>query len=132
MIKKLHTIFILVLLISLIFASEYRSKSEVFDFFLMEHKPEIIGGFDSIYDVLNYPKQALKLNISGHAVLEFVCTQQGGITDIRVIEESPHGYNFGVKAIDALHKLKFLPGKLNQTNVCVKMKLPIFFKPTDQ
>ena len=48
---------------------------------------------------------------------------------MRIVGESPQGFEFGNRAMDAISKVKFIPGSLNDESVFVKMKLPIFFKP---
>jgi TonB family protein len=80
-----------------------------------------------IYSKLEYPKQALKNNISGKVYLSFIITDEGKIESIVVLK----GIGSGCDE-EALRIVKSMPnwtpGKIGNDNVCVQYTLTIKFE----
>lgn len=56
-----------------------------------------------------YPKRALRSNQDGYAIISVTITEQGGVSDLLLVEESPENMGFGKAALKVANKLKFIP-----------------------
>lgn len=97
-----------------------------------EKMPEFPGGSEALIKFMNsklvYPAEAKDAKAEGKAVLEFVVTKTGKLTDITVVKSS------GNKQLDneAIRVVKMMPdwtpGEINGQKISSKMALPIVFK----
>ncbi len=79
----------------------------------------------------NYPPRAARLGMSGYVLLEAVLRADGTIDDIRVLRQLGKGrFGFEDEATAALKQWEFLPGRLNNRKVDVRMTLRIDFTMT--
>ena len=56
-----------------------------------------------------YPRRAQTRGKQGYAVVEVTITSDGGVRDLRVVEENPFGWGFGQAALKAADKLRYVP-----------------------
>ncbi len=109
--------------------SQLADGDEVFS--VVEIPPKPVGGMQSLYAYLGngikYPKAAKDNGIEGKVFVQFVVTEFGEITDVKVIKGIGSGCDEEaarvVKAMD-----QWEPGKQRGEAVKVKMVLPISFK----
>ena len=57
----------------------------------------------------NYPKGALRRQISGYAVIELTVTSVGSVRNLVLLEESPKDKGFGKAALKAARGLEYAP-----------------------
>lgn len=84
-----------------------------------------------IYSMIKYPSWALRRQMSGIVVLQFVVTKSGQIANIEIVQDP--GFDMGKAAKDALSSMnelniKWIPGKKNGEKVNVKYTLPVKFQ----
>jgi len=76
-----------------------------------------------------YPLMALKVKLTGFVILEAVLRKDGQITEIVVLRGLGQGkFGFEERAIEALEKWEFLPGRVNNRPADVRMTLKIDFR----
>ena len=92
---------------------------------IVAKEPELIGGMDSLYQVLRYPTMALRAGIEGTVLLEFIVNKDGTISDAKV----KHGIGGGCDeaALKALRQMSFNPG-MSGKPVRVRTTLPVKFR----
>ena len=106
------------------------SEDEIFDFFAIEERPEMLPGFAAKvqeYIVRNYPPLARRSGVSGSVIVRFVCSPEGLPTDITVVREQPRDMGFGNVAVKAIEQAKFKPGMQRDRPVAVRMQQRIVF-----
>ena len=99
------------------------SEMQVLQF--AEVQPAIIGGLNSLYLRIQYPKAAQEAGIQGRVVLSFIVDEDGRTSDVRVIE-SLHPL-CDKAAVDAVEATLFTPARQQGKRVKVRMHLPIRF-----
>ncbi len=95
-------------------------------FVIVEQMPELIGGYNSLYENLKYPEIARKAGVEGRVVVSFVVDEQGNPTNATVTR--PIGGGCDQEALRVVREAKFTPGKQRGKPVKVSMSLPITFK----
>ena len=101
----------------------------------MEIKPEFPDGGDKglleyISKNIRYPEAAMKNNIQGRVVLQFVIKADGSIGEVKVLRSK--GPELDAEAIRVIKSLpKFIPGKVAGKPVNVWYTIPVSFKLTD-
>lgn len=99
------------------------SEMQVLDF--AEVQPSIIGGLNSLYLRIRYPKAARDAGIQGRVVLSFIVETDGSTSDIQVLE-SLHPL-CDRAAVEAVAETHFTPAVQHGRRVRVRMHLPIRF-----
>jgi len=94
-------------------------------FVIVEEMPVMIGGMSSIYSRLKYPDQALRNNISGKVVLQFVINERGEVTNPEVVRGI--GYGCDEEAVRVLREVKFTPGLQRGMPVKVRASIQVIF-----
>lgn len=94
-------------------------------FVVVEQMPELIGGLASLTDVLQYPDVARKAGISGTVIVQIVVDPEGMPRD-PVVLRSASALLDGA-AVEAVLKLRFVPGKQRGRPVPVRMAFPVRF-----
>ncbi|MEP1097371.1 MAG: energy transducer TonB [Cyclobacteriaceae bacterium] len=99
-------------------------------FTVVENFPEPVGGMRAFNEYLakniKYPRQAMRLGVSGRVFLKFVVERDGSLTDIRVVKGIGGGCD--KEAIRVLSNAPaWQPGKQRGRPVRVSMILPISF-----
>jgi len=80
-----------------------------------------------------YPSKAFKAKIQGYVLLEANLRKDGTIDNIVVTSPLGQGeFGFEEKAVEALKKWRFLPGRVNDRTSDVKMVLKIDFRLDEQ
>lgn len=105
--------------------------SENIVYSIAETPPEFIGGNDALWEYISkkvkYPKTAKKYEIQGKVLVQFVVSEDGSVTDVKItrgVEKS-----LDEEAIRVISSMpKWNPGTINGTPVKVKYTLPIVFK----
>lgn len=95
-------------------------------FVVVEEMPEIIGGIERLYALLEYPELARKAGMEGLVVLQFVVEPDGRVSNIEVVRSA--GRLLDEAAIKAVQQLQFKPGKQRGRPVRVRFALPIRFR----
>lgn len=98
-------------------------------FVVVEQMPELIGGLASLYKVIEYPDLALRAGIEGTVVVQFVIETNGVPTNPTIMKSG--GSILDTAALEAIKKLKFIPGKQRGKPVRVRYAMPVRFKLTD-
>ena len=77
---------------------------------------------------VRYPESALKDNIQGEVIAEFIVTKEGKVTDVKIKQGvTPELDEEALRVIKMIPD-KWTPGKFNGENVNVLFSLPIKFK----
>ena len=93
---------------------------------VVEQMPEIVGGIEELYQHLEYPQSAIRAEIEGRVVIQFVVDQNGNIHNPEILRDI--GAGCGEAAIDAVQNVEFTPGKQDGEAVSVIYSLPITFR----
>jgi TonB family protein len=101
------------------------------EFKFYDQQPEAVGGMKSLYAALSenikYPEEAKKEGIQGKVFVEFVVSETGTITNVKVIKGIGHGCD--EEAVRVIEKIgKWIPAKIMDNNVSAKMIIPITYK----
>lgn len=100
-------------------------------FTIVEQMPEFAGGdgelMKYIAEHLDYPRQAIRLNIEGTVMISFMIDRDGSVKEVTVVRGIGMGCDEeAVRVISSMPAWK--PGKQNGTAVRVRRILPIKFK----
>jgi TonB family protein len=106
------------------------SSNEIFEFHIVDGKPEFPGGIDALLTFfgknINYPSKAREAGIHGTVYIQFVVDIDGGISDIKIVRDI--GAGCGEEAIRAIKNMpKWTPGKIKGEAVRVQYVLPVRF-----
>ncbi len=111
------------------------AAEEIVDFFLVEERPEIVGGDQALYTYLQkhhlYPEMALNAQIEGVCIIRFVVSTSGRPEAVEVFAERPAGLGFGEAGVKAIQAMKFSPGYQRDRAVAVRMQQTINFELSD-
>lgn len=94
-------------------------------FIVVEEPPVLIGGLASLNGVLEYPEVARQAGIAGTVYVRIIVDKEGNPTQPEVLR----GVNklLDKAAMEAVMKLKFVPGKQRGRPVAVQMAFPVRF-----
>ncbi len=95
-------------------------------FVVVEEMPEIEGGLEKLYSVLQYPELARRASVEGRVVVELVIEKSGKPSDPHVVRSA--NPMLDEAAIEAVMKLTFKPGKQRGKAVRVRYTIPIRFE----
>lgn len=106
-----------------------RSKSKVYT--AVEEAPKFPGGDAALYKWLSnnirYPEQAVKNNVQGRVMLQFVVQSDGTIGQVKVVRGKDK--DLDAEAVRLVKSMPvFSPGRMNGTPVNCWYTLPIIFK----
>lgn len=88
--------------------------------------PEIIGGLESLYSKIKYPKFAQATRLEGRVAVQFIIDKQGKVTEPTIIRGvHPELDN---EVLRVIKLIKFTPGVQNGTLVKVRMVQTVYFK----
>lgn len=99
-----------------------------------EVAPQYPGGpqamMEYLYQNVKYPEEAMKENIEGRVVVQFVVTKTGEIGDVNIVKGvAPSLDEEAIRVVRGM--ARFIPGKVGGENVAVWYTLPIAFKIPD-
>jgi len=95
-------------------------------FIIVEQMPEMIGGIASLQKHITYPEIAKIAGIEGRVIVRFVIDEKGNVVDPQVIRGIGGGCD--EEAVQAVKKVRFIPGKQRGQPVKVSYTLPVVFK----
>lgn len=106
-----------------------QKNQEVFD--VVEQMPEYPGGMQALFqymaDNLKYPKDAMKQQVEGRVLVQFIVETDGSISNAEVIKRVfPSLDEEAIRVISAMPK--WAPGKQNGKVVRVKFTVPVSFR----
>ena len=93
-------------------------------------QPELIGGLAGLQTRVIYPDAALRDDIDGMVVIEFVVDERGQVVDPLVVR-SPDD-RLSEAAIEAVLQSQFIPGQQRGRPVKVRFSLPVVFRIGDE
>lgn len=99
-------------------------------FMVVEEQPEIIGGMERLYELLEYPKAALRTGKGGMVIVQIIIGPDGSPRDPEVIRSA--GALLDEAAVKAIMQLRFTPGRQRGKPVHVKKAFPVRFKFVDK
>ena len=95
----------------------------------VEQMPELIGGFGTVLDDLDYPNAAREAGIEGVVIIQFVVDTTGRTRCHDVVLGL--GYGIDEAGLQAVERLRFKPGKTRNKPVNALMSYPITFARPD-
>lgn len=95
-------------------------------FKVVEQQPQLVGGLDTLQQMVNYPDSAKKAGVEGRVFLDFIVTKEGKVHDPQVIRGL--GAGLDQEALRVIKKAKFKPGKQRGKPVNVRYSMPIIFR----
>lgn len=106
-----------------------QKNQEVFD--VVEQMPEYPGGMQALFqymaDNLKYPKDAMKQQVEGRVLVQFIVETDGSISNAEVIKRVfPSLDEEATRVINGMPK--WAPGKQNGKVVRVKFTVPVSFR----
>ncbi len=102
-------------------------EEEENDFFvLVEQMPELIGGLQELQSQVRYPERALRANIEGRVIVQFIVNERGEVENPQVIRGIGGGCD--EEAIRVVSQAKFKPGMQRGRPVRVQYNLPVIFR----
>jgi protein TonB len=102
------------------------SEDEENIFIVVEQRPEIIGGLESIHKNVHYTEIAKRVGIEGRVVIEIIIDKNGDVVQAEIVKGIFD--ELDLIALNAVKKAKFIPGLQRGKPVKVKMWIPIVFK----
>ncbi len=106
---------------------EEESQEEEEDFFvLVEQMPELIGGLQELQRDVRYPERALRANIEGRVIVQFIVNEKGEVENPKVIRGIGGGCD--EEAVRVVKQAKFKPGMQRGRPVRVQYNLPVIFR----
>jgi len=109
---------------------EVEEEEEVFNFYLLEDKPEFPGGEAGLYKWIaqntNYPEIAKDNGIAGRVFISFVIDKDGKVTEVKLLRGvDPYLDKEAIRVVKSMPAWK--PGKQRGKNVKVSFQVPINF-----
>ncbi len=98
-------------------------------FIIVEQMPELIGGLAALEEHITYTPIAKRAGVEGRVFLQFVVSKEGTPENIQVIRGV--GAGLDEAAVEAVSKVRFIPGRQRGEAVPVKMSLPVVFRLDD-
>lgn len=115
------------LLFTFVFSRPAMSQDSADDIHtVVDVMPEIEGGLSALYKKIKYPKKAVNEGISGRVYLQIIVDENGDAQNPEILRDI--GAGCGEAAVEAIKKVKFIPGKQNGKAVKVKYSLPVTFR----
>jgi periplasmic protein TonB len=106
-------------------------EEEVIPHYLVEIKPEFIGGEAALMKFLaskiRIPEMAKHAGVNGRIYVEFIIDEEGNVTNIQLLNEL--GYGCDEVALKAFEQMPaWIPGIQQNRKVKVRMRQPIGFR----
>ncbi len=95
-------------------------------FTVVEQEPRLIGGMDTLQQMIEYPDMARKAGIQGRVYVQFVVNKQGDVEKPKVLRGPGAGLN--KEALRVVREAQFRPGIQQGHPVKVKYTMPIIFQ----
>ncbi len=112
-------------------SEQQKKKDEESEFISVEHMPTFPGGDVALKTFLkrnlSYPSEAIKQNIKGDVMVEFLVSADGSLRNIKILHDI--GGGCGDETIRLVKIMPaWNPGKQGGVGVNVKMVIPVTFK----
>jgi len=104
------------------FPQEFQDK----DYKLLDSPPEPVGGFQALYQNLEYPEMARSMNRSGASYFSIMIEANGSLSDVQLLLSSYP--DLDEAALTAIHKTKWMPAKYDDRPVPFQLVYPIMFR----
>lgn len=104
---------------------------EVPIFVVYDEPPRIIGGIAELRKHLKYPSLAAKAKIEGIVFVKVTVGVDGSTEQMEIIRSKPANLGFEEAALEALHKIKWMPAKQRDKRIRVWVTIPVQFKLLD-
>ncbi|MGM0453519.1 MAG: energy transducer TonB [Thermodesulfobacteriota bacterium] len=88
----------------------------------LDEKPQLVNRVQPVY-----PSDARRKEINGKVILRFVVDRDGNVGNVRVIRADPEGI-FEERAVEAVRKWRFKPGRYSGEAVRSRVTVPIRFE----
>ena len=75
-------------------------------------------------ELLYYPAKAAKARIKGVAVLDCLAEPDGWVSDCKLVQETPAGWDFGATALSISPLMRLQPGQAGS-----RARVPVRFNP---
>ncbi len=98
-------------------------------FVAVEEMPEPIGGIAAIQKNIKYPEIAKRAGIEGRVYIQAFIDENGNVTKANVLKGIGAGCDEA--AMNAIKKVKFIPGRQRGIPVKVQVSVPVIFKLSD-
>jgi len=95
-------------------------------FVIVQRMPELIGGLKSVRNEITYPERAIRNGIEGRVFVQFIINEDGNVESPEVIRGIGHGCD--VEVVNAVKKIRFLPGMQRGRPVRVKFTISVLFR----
>lgn len=95
----------------------------------VDEMPELIGGIAAIQRNIKYPEIARRAGIEGKVYILAYIDENGNVTKTTVLKGIGGGCDEA--AINAIKKVKFIPGRQGGKPVKVQVSIPVIFKLSD-
>ena len=106
--------------------SQNNEVEEEEDFFvLVEDMPVLKGGLESLQNKVRYPERALRANIQGRVIVQFIVNERGEVENPVVTRGIGGGCD--EEAIRVVKQAEFIPGMQRGRPVRVQYSLPVIF-----
>ena len=130
--KNLKLNLLIILSALFCFSMELQAQEQKEVFIYVESMPEpqegMAGFYKYITQNLKYPSDARKAGIEGKVFLQFVVTEDGKLTDAKILKGlSPELDQEALRVINN-YKGLWKPGKMRDKAIKVRMSMPIVFK----
>lgn len=90
----------------------------------VDNSPEVRGGMEAVVEEMESPDGALQ-GVDGRVEVQFVVSSEGEATNVQVVQAGYPPYEREARRV--ILTLDFLPGRLGETTVPVRMTLPFTF-----
>lgn len=113
-------------------ANEEKLEKEEIPFTIVEVKPTFMGGNENTFtkwvlDRLQYPEAAKNDGIQGRVILQFLLTEKGNVTDVKVVRGVHPLLDQEAMRVVATSP-NWSPGKQKGKNVAVRYTFPVIFQ----
>ncbi len=95
-------------------------------FVAVERMPVIVGGLEALAKNVKYPAQAKAAGVQGVVIIKVYIDEKGNVNRAVIIKGI--GYGCDRAALDAIKKVRFVPGQMNGKPVKVQLVIPVSFR----
>lgn len=125
-IKTALTVLLMAGSIALLGVNQASAQDDTEVYTVVDEMPEMIGGMETLYKAIKYPRAASQNGIEGRVFIQFVVDKNGNVRDEKVLRDI--GGGCGEAALEAVREVKFTPGKKDGVAVNVQYSLPVTFR----
>ncbi|MDT0632802.1 M56 family metallopeptidase [Rubrivirga sp. S365] len=90
-------------------------------------QPQLIGGLEGLQERLDYPELQHQAGVEGTAVLQFIVSKEGAVTDLQLLRSTGND-GLDQAAAEAVREARFEPGMQDGQPVRVRFAVPVTFQ----